>query len=219
MKVKTLARAALCVPILLTGLSHGGDLGSANTERSLRGGLGYDFSLSWVEANSSGFSPSNKQEPEGMVSKLAVGDFFPLHTLSFTVNSKKLLKIRGARGYVEVENAQLACSKDFAVVMEGIKSKYPDLKPVRLFGTPPPLYSYLCERTSRLEGPAGAIAGDKMEGRCIKLECLGDSQRSYLMIEYWDMDLYDLAQRERSEWRRQNQEQVMREKGFDPDKL
>lgn len=212
MKLNALTCSSLFLSILVSGTAQANDPAPANAERLLNGGLGYDFSLTYEEAQNRGPSPLPDQSIQGEELSTIVGEgFFPMHTLTYTVATRKLYKIAGVRGYgAKAGNAMSACFADFASVKEGLASKYPDLKPA---GS-----NTVCERApSHSYGKPRAT--DTSGGRCIKLQCLGDANQAFLQIEYVDRDLLPVALTERAERKRQIQEQAMRDRGFDPSKL
>ena len=185
----------------------------------LRGGLGYDFSLTWDDAKALGFTQSPKPGQESVLSKLATDDFFPLHQLVFTYKSKQLLKIGGWK-FIGKESST-NCANHYADVLDLINQKYPALKKTRPMGGPRSFDVELCEQTKLWgEGPVYRAMGFPTQGlgKCVKLSCYkSDDDKESLMIEYWNKDIYEEAQAESAEKRKIEKESRMRD--LDPSKL
>lgn len=211
MKLKSLTRTSFFLSLMLGSVAHADD--HAPAERILNGGLGYDFSLTYEEAQNRGpVAPLRDQAIPGEELSTIVGEgFFPMQTLTYSVATRKLYKIAGVHFYGDKAGHPMhACHADYTSVKEDIESKYPELKRV---GS-----NAMCERAPN--NPYGNPSAEHTEGgRCIKLQCLGDAKQAFLQIEYVDRDLLPAALTERAERKRQFQGQAMKDRGFDPSKL
>lgn len=221
MKLRHLTSPSLLLSLLLASAANAEDPAPANAERLLNGGMGYDFSLTYEEAQDRGLSQVGKQEFEGEeLSTIVPGEFFPLHLLTYTLETRKLYKIAGMRGYTQGAHghAMNVCLADFASVKDGIQTKYPGLKPAGQNQYPEMKSESVCERTPN-KNPWKQRSSDDAGGRCINLMCTGDEKRAYLRIEYADTDLTIYARLERAEKKRLKQEEAIKARGFDPSKL
>lgn len=188
----------------------------------LNGGLGYSFDLLYQDLNLKEWEVPGKIEEYGIVRKVQKEDFFPMITLKFTPSTGRLYTITGIKLYVGKQrfSSRSPCMEDLSALEKALKNKYPSLEKYRPFKGDEKIMVIGLAPKVKTSSLGAHVSQYPDGGKYVKITCMKSRTAIFaLIIDYINGDIDKLYESERELFLKENQREILEQKGVDPDKL